>query len=189
MKYILSLDEGTTSTRAIIFDEKGSVISTAQKEFSQYYPFAGWVEHDPNEIWASQSGVAIEALSKANLSKYDIAALGITNQRETTLIWDRKTGEPIYNAIVWQDRRTSHVIDELKNAGKEEFFRKKTGLLLDPYFSATKVKWLLDNIQGARQKAQRGADLSGASGHVRPMTWRSDFRHITPGEVCAKVPA
>ena len=179
MKYILSLDEGTTSTRAIIFDEKGSVISTAQKEFSQYYPFAGWVEHDPNEIWASQSGVAIEALSKANLSKYDIAALGITNQRETTLIWDRKTGEPIYNAIVWQDRRTSHVIDELKNAGKEEFFRKKTGLLLDPYFSATKVKWLLDNIQGARQKAQRGDLLFGTIDSWLVWKFTNGKKHIT----------
>jgi glycerol kinase len=179
MKYILSLDQGTTSSRAIVFNEFGDIVSSAQKEFNQYYPFTGWVEHDPNEIWASQNSVAIEALSVAGLNKYDIAALGITNQRETTIIWDRLTGQPIYNAIVWQDRRTAGLIDDLKNAGREEFFRKKTGLLLDPYFSATKIKWILDNVEGARKKAQRGDLIFGTVDTWLVWKFTNGKKHIT----------
>lgn len=155
-KYILALDQGTTSSRAIIFDKKGSIISTAQKEFKQIYPKAGWVEHDGNEIWSTQAGVAAEAIAKSGLNGNNMAAIGITNQRETTLIWDRKTGKPVYNAIVWQDRRTSDYCDKLKNDGLTETFREKTGLILDSYFSATKIKWILDNIDGVRKRAENG---------------------------------
>ena len=155
-KYILALDQGTTSSRAIIFDRKGSIISTAQKEFRQIYPNAGWVEHDGNEIWSTQAGVAAEAIAKAGLNGNNMAAIGITNQRETTLIWDRKTGKPVYNAIVWQDRRTSDYCDKLKEEGLTETFREKTGLILDSYFSATKIKWILDNIDGVRKRAENG---------------------------------
>ncbi len=155
MSYILALDQGTTSSRAIVFDRDGSVVSVGQKEFTQIYPQSGWVEHDPLEIWRSQIGTAVEALAKANLTPADIAAVGITNQRETTLIWDRKTGEPIHNAIVWQDRRTS----DLCNAVREthgDLIRSKTGLEVDAYFSASKIKWLLDNIPGVRERAENG---------------------------------
>jgi len=155
-KYILALDQGTTSSRAIVFDKKGSIISTAQKEFKQIYPKAGWVEHDGNEIWSSQAGVAAEAIAQAGLNGDNLAAIGITNQRETTLLWDRKTGKPVYNAIVWQDRRTSEYCDELKKQGLTEKFRNKTGLILDSYFSATKIKWILDNIDGVRKRAENG---------------------------------
>jgi glycerol kinase len=155
-KYILALDQGTTSSRAIIFDKKGSIISTAQKEFKQIYPKAGWVEHDGNEIWSTQAGVAAEAIAKSGLNGNNMAAIGITNQRETTLIWDRKTGKPVYNAIVWQDRRTSDFCDKLKKDGLTETFRDKTGLILDSYFSATKIKWILDNIDGVRKRAENG---------------------------------
>ncbi|MGF1670357.1 MAG: glycerol kinase GlpK [Balneolaceae bacterium] len=155
-KYILALDQGTTSSRAIVFDKKGSIISTAQKEFKQIYPKAGWVEHNGNEIWSSQAGVAAEAIAQAGLNGDNLAAIGITNQRETTLIWDRKTGKPVYNAIVWQDRRTSDYCDELKNQGLTEMFRSKTGLILDSYFSATKIKWILDNVDGVRKRADNG---------------------------------
>ncbi|HSQ43937.1 MAG TPA: glycerol kinase GlpK [Ginsengibacter sp.] len=155
-KYILSFDQGTTSSRAIIFDKKGSIKAIAQKEFTQIFPQPGWVEHDGNEIWYTQLGVATEVVLKAGLTIHDIAAIGITNQRETTLIWDRHTHQPIYNAIVWQDRRTSEYCDELKKMGKAEFIQQKTGLVIDAYFSATKLKWILDNIDGARQKAENG---------------------------------
>jgi len=155
-KYILALDQGTTSSRAIVFDKKGTIISTAQKEFKQIYPKAGWVEHDGNEIWSSQAGVAAEAIAQAGLNGNNLAALGITNQRETTLIWDRKNGKPVYNAIVWQDRRTSDFCDQLKSQGLTETFRKKTGLILDSYFSATKIKWILDNVEGVRKRAENG---------------------------------
>ncbi len=155
-QYILALDQGTTSSRAIVFDKKGEIKSTAQKEFKQIYPKAGWVEHDGNEIWSTQAGVAAEAITSAGLNGSNIAAIGITNQRETTLIWDRKTGKPVYNAIVWQDRRTSDYCDQLKNEGLAEKFREKTGLILDSYFSATKIKWILDNVEGVRERAEAG---------------------------------
>ncbi len=154
--YILALDQGTTSSRAIIYNNKGEIISTAQKEFTQYFPQSGWVEHDANEIWDTQFIVAVEALHKANLKAKDIAAIGITNQRETTVVWERETGKPIYNAIVWQDRRTASFCDELKAQGYSETIQQKTGLVIDAYFSGTKVKWILDNVAGAREKANNG---------------------------------
>jgi len=154
--YILALDQGTTSSRAIIFNKVGEIISVAQKEFKQYFPHSGWVEHDPNEIWSTQIGVAAEAITKAGLSVHQIAAIGITNQRETTVIWDRNTGQPLYNAIVWQDRRTAAYCDQLKEEGKSELIQQKTGLIIDAYFSATKAKWILDHIEGAREKAVKG---------------------------------
>lgn len=155
-KYILALDQGTTSSRAIVFNKAGQIIGIAQKEFQQIYPEPGWVEHDGQEIWSTQAGVATEAISKAGLDGPRIAAIGITNQRETTLIWDRKTGKPIYNAIVWQDRRTSDYCDSLKEQGYTEMVQEKTGLLLDSYFSGTKIKWILDNVEGARERAENG---------------------------------
>ena len=155
MSCILALDQGTTSSRSIIFANNGDVVSVGQKEYRQIYPQSGWVEHDPDEIWRSQVETATEALSKGNLTDRDIAAVGITNQRETTIIWDRKTGEPIHNAIVWQDRRTSDLCNEIRPA-HGDLIRSKTGLEVDAYFSASKIKWLLDNIPGARVKAENG---------------------------------
>lgn len=154
-QYILSFDQGTTSSRAIIFDQSGSIISIAQKEFTQLYPQPGWVEHDASEIWATQLAVAVEAVSKAGLKATDIAAIGITNQRETTVVWDRETGNPVHNAIVWQDRRTASFCDELK-LSSGSLIQEKTGLIVDAYFSATKIRWILDNVEGARKKAQEG---------------------------------
>jgi len=159
--YILSLDQGTTSSRAILYDSQGTVVGTAQKEFPQIYPKAGWVEHDPMEIWGSQSGVVSELLATSAVSAEEIAAIGITNQRETTVVWEKKTGKPVYNAIVWQCRRTADICDELKSMGLENYIRENTGLVLDAYFSGTKVKWILDNVEGARQKAQNGELLFG----------------------------
>jgi glycerol kinase len=156
MSFILALDQGTTSARAIVFDHKGCIRATAQKEFAQIFPQAGWVEHDPREIWTSQIEVARAVLVQAGLKAGDIAALGITNQRETTVVWDRKTGAPIHNAIVWQDRRTAGVCDELKQAGYGDVVRRKTGLVIDAYFSGTKLCWLLDHVEGARERAERG---------------------------------
>ncbi len=155
-KYILALDQGTTSSRAIVFSKEGKIISTAQKEFRQIYPKAGWVEHDGKEIWSTQAGVAAEAITQAGLNGLDIAGIGITNQRETTLIWDRATGKPVYNAIVWQDRRTSEFCDSLKEKGLVDKIRSKTGLIIDAYFSATKIKWILDNVEGVRERAEKG---------------------------------
>jgi glycerol kinase len=155
-KYVMALDAGTTSNRCILFDHEGNVCSVAQKEFRQIFPNPGWVEHDANEIWSTQLGVAVEAMSKIGAQASDIAAIGITNQRETVIVWDKTTGEPVYHAIVWQCRRTSAIADELKAKGLEEKYRKKTGLIIDAYFSATKVKWILDNVEGAREKAERG---------------------------------
>lgn len=155
-RYILAFDQGTTSSRAIVFDRQGNMLSLAQKEFQQIFPQPGWVEHNADEIWSSQIGVAIEALARIDLTAKDIAAIGMTNQRETTLVWDRTTGQPIYNAIVWQDRRTAALADQLKAAGYESLFQRKTGLVIDAYFSATKLKWLLDHIPEARAKADRG---------------------------------
>lgn len=154
--HILALDQGTTSSRAIVFDKQGTVCAVAQHEFSQIFPKPGWVEHDGREIWASQAGVAAEALSRAGVSPRDVAAIGIANQRETTLLWDRKSGEPLHNAIVWQDRRTAAHCDRLRQNGLEDLFREKTGLVLDAYFSGTKLAWLLDNIPGARARAEAG---------------------------------
>lgn len=156
MSYILALDQGTTSSRALVFDRQGRVKAQAQQEFTQYYPRPGWVEHDPADLWESIRRVAITAVADANLASRDIAAIGLTNQRETTLLWDRATSEPLARAIVWQDRRTAPLCEKLRAKGDEPFFRRKTGLLLDPYFSGTKLAWLLDNIPGARRRAERG---------------------------------
>jgi len=155
-KYILALDQGTTSSRAILFGRDGLPVSTAQKEFAQIFPRPGWVEHNPEEIWSSQADVAIEAMVKAGIQSSDIDGIGITNQRETTVVWDRSTGKPVYNAIVWQDRRTAEYCDLLKKEGHAEMIQKKTGLVIDAYFSATKVKWILDNVSGARRMASEG---------------------------------
>ena len=156
MKHILALDQGTTSSRAIVFDHAGSIVAVAQKEFPQIFPKPGWVEHDPRDIWSSQAGVAAEALTKARVRAEDIAAIGITNQRETTLVWDRATGEPIMNAIVWQDRRTAAICDRLRKQKLERVIRRKTGLVIDAYFSATKVQWMLQNVKGAKARAKAG---------------------------------
>ena len=156
MSYILALDEGTTSARAIVFDHEGAIRAVAQKEFTQFYPQPGWVEHDPNEIWAAQLAVAAEAMARIGVHARDIAAIGITNQRETAIVWDRETGEPIYNAIVWQDRRTAGYCDQLKAAGHEALIADRTGLVIDAYFSGTKLRWLLDHVPGARDKARQG---------------------------------
>ncbi|MCO6563943.1 MAG: glycerol kinase GlpK [Apibacter sp.] len=155
-KFILALDQGTTSSRAILFNHGGEIVSVAQKDFTQYFPKPGLVEHHPEEIWSSQMSVAAEAIAKKGISGLDIAAIGITNQRETTIVWDRETSETIYNAIVWQDRRTSKYCDELKEQGLTDMIREKTGLILDAYFSGTKLKWILDNVPGAREKAEQG---------------------------------
>ena len=162
MKYIVALDQGTTSSRAIIFDHDQNIISSSQKEFTQIYPKEGWVEHDPMEIWATQYGVLQEAMAKKSISPEDISAIGITNQRETTIIWDKNTGKPVHNAIVWQCRRTASICDSLKETdGFEDYVRQNTGLVIDAYFSATKIKWILDNVEGAREKAERGDLLFG----------------------------
>ncbi len=161
MSYIMALDAGTTSNRCILFNRAGEMCSVAQKEFTQYFPKPGWVEHDANEIWTTQLGVALSAMNKVGASAADIAAIGITNQRETTIVWDKATGEPVYHAIVWQCRRTSALCDELKARGLTETFRQKTGLVIDAYFSATKLKWILDNVPGARAKAEAGQLLFG----------------------------
>ncbi|AQX87316.1 glycerol kinase GlpK [Elizabethkingia sp. HX WHF] len=155
-KLILALDQGTTSSRAILFNKSGEIKFVSQKSFEQIFPTPGWVEHDPNEIWSSQISVAAEVIAKAGISGLEVAAIGITNQRETTVVWDRHTSEPIYNAIVWQDRRTSRYCDELKSQGHTDEIKQKTGLVLDAYFSATKLKWILDNVEGAREKAEAG---------------------------------
>jgi glycerol kinase len=155
-KFILAIDQGTTSSRAIVFDRNGLPVAVAQKEFTQYYPKPGWVEHDPEEIWSTQVGMALEAITKAGLESSNIAAIGITNQRETTVVWNRKTGKPVYKAIVWQDRRTSGFCDQLKREGQGLNILEKTGLIIDAYFSATKIRWILDNVKGARKLAEDG---------------------------------
>ena len=160
-KYIMALDQGTTSSGAILFDKEGNVVATSQKEFTQFYPKIGWVEHNPMEIWGSQSGVMREVLETNSIRPEEVCAIGITNQRETTIVWEKSTGKPIYNAIVWQCRRTSEICDELKEKGSEKLIKDKTGLILDAYFSATKIKWILDNVEGAREKAENGELLFG----------------------------
>lgn len=159
--YVLAFDQGTTSSRAILFGKNGDIQGVAQKEFTQIYPKPGWVEHDPMEIWGSQSGVAREVLERVGVSTDEVAAIGITNQRETTVVWDRETGKPVYNAIVWQDRRTASICDDLKARGLSDKIREKTGLVVDAYFSGTKVKWILDHVEGARERAARGELLFG----------------------------
>ncbi|MEL6452919.1 MAG: glycerol kinase GlpK [Pseudomonadota bacterium] len=161
MTHILAIDQGTTSSRAIVFDADMKITATAQEEFPQHFPQSGWVEHDPNDLWSSTAGTCRSALEKSGLKPEDIAAIGITNQRETTVVWDRTTGKPVHNAIVWQDRRTADFCRELRDAGHEQMFTDRTGLLLDPYFSATKLKWILDNVDGARAKAEAGDLLFG----------------------------
>ena len=160
-KYVLALDEGTTSVRCILFDKKGNMVSVAQKEFTQIFPKAGWVEHDPLEIWSSQLGVAKEAMAKAGACPEDIDSIGITDQRETTIVWDKKTGQPVYNAIVWQCRRTAEYCDSLKEQGLSDMIREKTGLLIDAYFSGTKLRWILENVPGVRERAEAGELLFG----------------------------
>ena len=160
-KYIMALDQGTTSSRAILFDKEGNVVATSQKEFTQIYPKSGWVEHNPMEIWGSQSGVMREVLETNYIRPEEICAIGITNQRETTIVWEKSTGKPVYNAIVWQCRRTSEICDELKEKGYDKLIKEKTGLILDAYFSGTKIKWILDNVEGAREKAENGELLFG----------------------------
>ena len=160
-RYIMALDQGTTSSRAILFDKEGNVVATSQKEFTQIYPKSGWVEHNPMEIWGSQSGVMREVLETNYIRPEQVSAIGITNQRETTIVWDKNTGKPVYNAIVWQCRRTSELCDELKEKGYEKLIKDKTGLILDAYFSATKIKWILDNVEGVREKAENGDLLFG----------------------------
>lgn len=178
-KYILALDQGTTSSRAIIFDKKGAVISVAQKEFTQYFPKPGWVEHDPIEIWSTQAGVASEVIAKKALKAENLAAIGITNQRETVVVWNRKTGKPVYNAIVWQDKRTSDYCDELKKQGHEKSVREKTGLVIDSYFSGTKVKWILDNVKGARAKAESGELIMGTIDTWLIWNFTNGEQHVT----------
>ena len=175
-KFILSLDQGTSSSRAIVFDHKGQIRSVAQREFTQYFPKSGWVEHNPHEIWSSQASVIAEAITSIDINGHNIAGIGITNQRETTIVWDSETEEPIYNAIVWQDRRTSEYCDELKAAGHTEFIRSRTGLIIDAYFSATKIKWILDNVPGARERAEKGKLMFGTVDTW--LIWR-----LTRGEV------
>ncbi len=160
-KYIMALDEGTTSCRTILFDHDSNIVATAQNEFTQYFPQPGWVEHNPNEIWSTQVGTMSAVIAEAGIDPNEIAAIGITNQRETTVVWDRTTGQPVYNAIVWQSRQTMDICDELKAKGLSDIFHKKTGLLIDAYFAGTKVKWILDNIEGAREKAEKGDLLFG----------------------------
>ncbi|WP_394926550.1 glycerol kinase GlpK [uncultured Robinsoniella sp.] len=178
-KYIMALDAGTTSNRCILFNEKGEVCSVAQKEFTQYFPKPGWVEHDADEIWSSQLGVAVEAMSKIGAVAADIAAIGITNQRETAIVWDKKTGAPVYHAIVWQCRRTSEYCDTLKEKGLTEVYRKKTGLIIDAYFSATKIKWILDNVEGARKRAEQGELLFGTVETWLIWKLTKGFVHVT----------
>lgn len=160
-KYIMALDAGTTSNRCILFNQKGEICSVAQKEFTQYFPKPGWVEHDADEIWSCQLGVAVEAMNKIGAGAADIAAIGITNQRETVIVWDKNTGEPIYHAIVWQCRRTAEYCDTLKERGLTEFFRQRTGLIIDAYFSGTKIRWILDHVEGAKERAEKGELLFG----------------------------
>ena len=175
-QYILALDQGTSSSRAIVFDETGATCAVAQKEFRQIFPRSGWVEHDPHEIWSSQASVIAEAIATLDINGLNIAGIGITNQRETTIVWDSETEEPVYNAIVWQDRRTSDYCDQLKNEGVADMIRRKTGLIIDAYFSATKIRWILDNVPGARERAEKGKLLFGTVDTW--LIWR-----LTRGEV------
>src|SRR5581483_10516166 len=175
MSYVLALDQGTTSSRAILFDQSGEIAAVAQHEFEQFYPQAGWVEHDPMEILTTQMGCAVEALGKVGARPRDVAAIGITNQRETVIVWDRATGKPIHRAIVWQDRRTAGFCSELERQGLGNTISDRTGLVIDPYFSATKIKWILDNVDGARTRAEKGELAFGTVD-----TWL--IWHLTSGQ-------
>ena len=179
MKYVLALDQGTTSSRAILFGHDGSIVGVAQHEFSQIYPDTGWVEHDPFEILTSQLSSAIEVLGRAGVRASDVAALGIANQRETTMVWDRESGKPVYNAIVWQDRRGAELCGRLEDNGAEDMIRQKTGLLIDSYFSATKIAWILDNVAGARRQAEQGKLAFGTVDAWLVWNLTSGKRHIT----------
>src|SRR6266446_3668700 len=179
MKHVLALDQGTTSSRAIVFDHSGSVVASAQKEFRQIFPQPGCVEHDATEIWATQLHTATEALGKAGLTAADIAAIGITNQRETTVVWDRETGEPVHHAIVWQDRRTAARCDQLKGRGLAPLIRRKTGLVVDAYFSGTKLQWILKNVEGAQKKARRGELAFGTVDSWLIWNLTGGKRHVT----------
>ena len=199
-KYILALDQGTTSSRAIVFDHNGQICSVAQKEFTQYFPKPGWVEHDANEIWSSEASVIAEAITQIDINGLDIAAIGITNQRETTIVWDIDTEEPIYHAIVWQDRRTAEYCDKLKAQGLVDKVREKTGLIIDAYFSGTKIKWILDNVPGARKRAEMGKlrfgnvdswliwRLTRGTAHVTDVTNASRTRLMSPMSPTLRVP-
>jgi len=178
-KYIIALDQGTTSSRAVLFDREGNIKGISQKEFKQYFPKSGWVEHDPLEIWESQYEVLLRLINHHHINPREIAALGITNQRETTVVWDKHTGQPIYNAIVWQDKRTAALCDELKEKGLEPYVRAKTGLVIDPYFSATKIRWILDHVSGARQKALKGELLFGTIDSWLIWKLNKDRLHLT----------
>src|SRR5579875_2032671 len=179
MQYILALDQGTTSSRAMLVDRDGRVHGMAQTAFRQIFPKPGWVEHDPQEIWSSQAGVAMEALAQAGATARSVAAIGITNQRETTIVWDRNTGAPIYNAIVWQDRRTASFCDELRKEGREEIIQRKTGLVIDAYFSASKIRWILDHVEGARERAERGKLAFGTVDSWLVWKLTEGARHVT----------
>ena len=179
MTHILAIDQGTTSSRAIIFDGNMSVTATAQEEFPQHFPRSGWVEHDPGDLWSTTAGTCRAVIEKAGLRPDDITAIGITNQRETTLVWDAKSGKPVHNAIVWQDRRTSDFCRELRERGDDKIITERTGLLADPYFSGTKLKWILDNVDGARDRAQAGELLFG-TGHGRQLPDLEAHRRRAP---------
>src|SRR5579863_2017480 len=178
-RYILALDQGTTSSRAVLLGHEGKVHGTAQTPFQQHFPKPGWVEHDPIEIWSSQFGVAMEVLAQAGVRSEAVAAIGITNQRETTIVWDRKTGEPVYNAIVWQDRRTAGFCDELRERGHADLIRQKTGLVIDAYFSGSKIRWILDNVPGAREHAERGELCFGTVDSWLIWKLTEGQRHVT----------
>src|SRR5215831_12778749 len=179
MPYILAFDQGTTSSRAILFDHDAQVVGVGQQEFRQIFPKPGWVEHDAQEIWATQIAVAIQALGRAGLRPRDVAAIGITNQRETTVVWDRETGDPVYNAIVWQDRRTADYCERLKKEGAGETIQAKTGLLIDAYFSASKIRWMLDNVPGARARAEAGELAFGTIDSWLVWNLTHGARHVT----------
>ena len=179
MQYVLALDQGTTSSRAILFDQDGAIAAVAQKEFAQFYPQTGWVEHDPTEILTSQMSCAVEVLVKANAEAHDLAAIGITNQSETVIVWDRATGKPIHPAIVWQDRRTAAFCKELEDRGLADAIADKTGLVIDPYFSATKIRWILDHVAGARSRAERGELAFGTVDSWLIWHLTSGHRHVT----------
>ena len=178
-KYVLALDQGTTSSRAILFDQSGNIVGTSQQEFTQYFPQPGWVEHDAKEIWDTQLRVARQVIQDVGATADEIASIGITNQRETTMIWDKSTGEPIHHAIVWQDRRTAAICDNLKEKGLEDYVRFNTGLVIDAYFSGTKIKWLLDNVEGARERAQNGELLAGTMDTWLVWKLTEGAQHIT----------
>ncbi|MCA9091683.1 MAG: glycerol kinase, partial [Planctomycetaceae bacterium] len=186
MTHILAIDQGTTSSRAIIFDGTMNIRAVVQEEFPQHFPNSGWVEHDPSDIWSTVASTCRGAIERAGIAAGDIAAIGITNQRETTLVWDRETGEPIYNAIVWQDRRTASLCEDLRKAGHEQTVTDRTGLLLDPYFSGTKLKWILDNVDGARQKAEAGKLLFGTVDCYLVWKLTGGKRHVTDATNAAR---